>query len=167
MKRFCELVILDVYPFALLRSVLLLEFGFAEEQVINLLRGDSGTDATSGMTSRHFVTIAETPPLHTLSLAELAANQTVSASMKFSWTQSDMANLKLVVTAEDPTFDEATLQKWREEGFNVSYLTFDNSREQYAHTIEHLSDPLALGENYAIVGPLTLAPRFWVHQCPS
>ena len=30
-KRFCELVILDVYPFALLRSVLLLEFGVAEE----------------------------------------------------------------------------------------------------------------------------------------
>ncbi len=87
--------------------------------------------------------------------------------MKFSWTRPDMANLKLVVTAEDPTFDEATLQKWKEEGFNVSYLPFGNSRERYAHTIEHLSDPLALGENYAIVGPLTLAPRFWVHECPS
>ncbi len=78
-----------------------------------------------------------------------------------------MANLKLVVTAEDSTFDEATLQKWREEGFNVTYLPFHNSREQYAHTIEHLSDALALGENYAIVGLLALAPRFWVHQCPN
>lgn len=68
-----------------------------------------------------------------------------------------MANPKLVVTAENPTFDKATLQKWREEGFNISYLPLDNSRERYAHTIEHLSDPLALGENYAIVGLLTLA----------
>ena len=77
--------------------------------------------------------------------------------MKFSWTPSGMATLKLVVTAEGPTFDEATLQKWREEGFNVSYLPFDNSRDRYAHTIEHLSDSLALSESYAIVGLLTLA----------
>ena len=87
--------------------------------------------------------------------------------MKFSWTQSGMANLKVVVTAEGPTFDEATLQKWREEGFNVSYLPFDNSRERYAHTIEHLSDPMALSETYAIVGLLTLAQLFQVHQCRS
>lgn len=87
--------------------------------------------------------------------------------MKFSWTPSGMANSKLVVTAEEPTFDEATLQKWREEGFNVSYLPFDNSRERYAQTIEHLSDPLALGANYAIVGLLAPAPRFRVHKCPS
>ena len=131
------------------------------------MTAERGRYATGGMTLRHFVTIAETPPIHTFSFAKLAANQNASASMKFSWTQSDMANSKLVVTAEDPTFDEAILQKWREEGFDVSYLPFDISREQYTHTIEHLSDPLALGENYAIVGPLTLAPRFWVHQCPS
>lgn len=106
------------------------------------------------MTLRLFVTIAETPPTHTLSFA---ANQTTSVPMKFSWTPSGMANPKLVVTAENPTFDKATLQKWREEGFNISYLPLDNSRERYAHTIEHLSDPLALGENYAIVGLLTLA----------
>ena len=78
-----------------------------------------------------------------------------------------MVRPKLVVTAEELTFDEATLQKWREEGFEVSYLPFDRSREQYAHTIEHLSDPLALGENYAIVGLLAPALYFWVHQCPS
>ena len=78
-----------------------------------------------------------------------------------------MVRPKLVVTAEKLTFDEATLQKWREEGFNVSYLPLDNSREQYAHTIEHLSDPLALSENFAVVGLLTLAPRFQVHQWPS
>lgn len=96
-----------------------------------------------------------------------AANQTASVPMKFSWTPSGMANVKLVVTAEDPTFDEATMQKWREEGFNISYLPLNNSPERYAHTIEHLSDPLALNENYAIVGLLTLAQRFQVHQCQS
>ena len=114
------------------------------------------------MTSRLFVTIAETPPRHTHSFA---ANQTASVPMEFSWTQSSIANVKLVVTAKDPTFDEATLQKWREEGFNVSYLPLDDSRERYAHTIEHLSDPLALSENYAIVGLLTLAQLFQVPQC--
>ena len=78
-----------------------------------------------------------------------------------------MANTKLVVTAEDPTFNEATLQKWREEGFNVSYLPLDDSPERYANTIEHLSDSLALSENYAIVGLLALAQLFQVHQCRS
>ena len=69
-----------------------------------------------------------------------------------------MVRPKLVVTAEDLTSVETTSQKWREEGFEVSYLPFDMSREKYAHAIEHLSDPLRLGENYAIVGPLALAP---------
>ena len=68
-----------------------------------------------------------------------------------------MVRPKLVVTAGDLTSVEATSQKWREEGFEVSYLPFNRSRDQYADAIEHLSDPLALGENYAIVGPLALA----------
>ena len=42
MRRFCEVVILTVDALALLRSVWLLELGLAEEQVIDLLRGDSG-----------------------------------------------------------------------------------------------------------------------------
>ena len=87
--------------------------------------------------------------------------------MKFSWNQGTMVRPKLVVTAEELTFDEATLQNWREEGFEVSHLPFGRSQEQYAHTIEHLSDPLALGENYAIVGLLAPALLFWVHKCPS
>ena len=67
-----------------------------------------------------------------------------------------MTKPKLVITAEDATFDESTLQKWRDEGFTASYLPFETSREQYVHTLEHLSDSLALGENYAIVGLLAL-----------
>ena len=42
MKRFCDLVILTVDALALLRSVWLLELDLAKEQVIDLLRGDSG-----------------------------------------------------------------------------------------------------------------------------
>ena len=87
--------------------------------------------------------------------------------MKVSWNQGTMVRPKLVVTSEELTFDEATLRKWREEGFEVSYLPFDRSREQYTHTIEHLSDPLALDDNFAIVGLLAPAPRFRVHKCPS
>ena len=68
-----------------------------------------------------------------------------------------MAHPKLVVTAEDPTFDEKTLQNWRDEGFDVSYLPFDTSRKQYVEKLNHISDPLGLGDSFAIVGLLALA----------
>lgn len=68
-----------------------------------------------------------------------------------------MAHPKLVVTAEDPTFDEKTLQHWRDEGFDVSYLPFDTSRKQYVEKLYHISDSLGLGDNFAIVGLLALA----------
>ena len=35
----------------------------------------------------------------------------------------------------------------------MSYLPFTSSRNAFVKTLQHLADPLELGEKYAIVGP--------------
>lgn len=76
--------------------------------------------------------------------------------MKFSWSDSSVAQPKVVVTAEDHEFDRNILQNWRAEGFEVSYLLFGGSRKDFVDSLQHLHDRLELGENYAIVGLLAL-----------
>ena len=76
--------------------------------------------------------------------------------MKFSWNDSTVPRPKLVITAQDDEFDQVTIQKWRAEGFEVSYLPFTGSREDYVHYLKHLADPLELGEEFAIIGTLAL-----------
>ena len=76
--------------------------------------------------------------------------------MSFSWNDSTVALPKVVITAQDNEFDQATIQNWRAEGFEVSYLPFTASREDYVHYLQHLADPLELGENFAIIGVLAL-----------
>lgn len=71
--------------------------------------------------------------------------------MKFSWNNASQQP-RVVVTAEDPDFDAVTLQHWRDEGFEVSYLAFTATRKAYVQELHHLADPLELGEKYAIVG---------------
>ena len=58
----------------------------------------------------------------------------------------------LVLTAEAEGIDPLTIQHWREEGFDVSYLPFKGQQKEYIRQIDHLPDPLELGEKYAIVG---------------
>lgn len=76
--------------------------------------------------------------------------------MKFSWSDSSVAQPKVVITAEDDDFDQVTIQKWRAESFEVSYLPLTGSRKDYVHSLQHLADPLELDENFAIVGLLAL-----------
>ena len=59
---------------------------------------------------------------------------------------------RLVLTAEDDSFDQTTIQNWKDEGFQVTYLPFTGSRKQYEQDLHCLPDPLELGEKYAIVG---------------
>lgn len=59
---------------------------------------------------------------------------------------------RLVLTAEDPSFDSVTIQKWKDEGYNVTYLPFTGSRRDFERNLQHLADPLEMGEKYAIVG---------------
>ena len=82
---------------------------------------------------------------------DLPRIHSISAAMKFSWNNSSQQP-RLVVTAEDADFDQTTLQHWREEGFQVSYLPFTATRKAYIQQLHHLADPLELGEKYAIVG---------------
>ena len=72
--------------------------------------------------------------------------------MSFSWNGTALARPKVVITAQDYEFDRATIQNWRAEGFEVSYLPFIGSREDYVHRLQHLADPLDLGEDFAIIG---------------
>ncbi|KAA6413014.1 MAG: hypothetical protein FRX48_02757 [Lasallia pustulata] len=68
--------------------------------------------------------------------------------MKFNWTTGP---LRLVLTAESADFDSVTIQNWKDEGYSVSYLPFVDSRKEYIHKLQHLADPLELGQKYAIV----------------
>ena len=77
----------------------------------------------------------------------------VDHNMRFSWNKDDTTSPRVVLTAEDEDFDPITIRTWKEEGFQVSYLPFKGSRKEYMREIDHLPDPLELGEKYAIVGP--------------
>ena len=63
---------------------------------------------------------------------------------------------RVVLTAEDPDFDPVTIQHWKDEGFEVSYLPLDTTSaatcKAYIQQLQHLADPLELGEKYALVG---------------
>ena len=76
--------------------------------------------------------------------------------MRFFGNDSTLPRPKLVITAQDEQFDPVTLQNWRAEGFEVFYLPFVGSREAYVHYLQHLADPLELGQDFAIIGRLSL-----------
>ena len=66
-----------------------------------------------------------------------------------------MAPLNLIVTAEERDFDPITLQHFRDESFQVTYLPFDASASTakgFEKTLQGLVDPLEEGGKYAIVG---------------
>lgn len=65
-----------------------------------------------------------------------------------------MPQPRLVLTAEDPSFDTVTIQNRKDENYRVSYLPFTGSRRDFEKNLQHLADPLETGEKYAIVGVL-------------
>jgi len=58
---------------------------------------------------------------------------------------------RLHVTAEDDEFDETTLQHWRDEGFDVTYLPMNGGGKPYVAALKNLSNDLALGEVYGVI----------------
>ena len=76
--------------------------------------------------------------------------------MNFSSNHSTVTRPKVIITAKDDEFDQVTIQNWRAEGFEVSYLPYTGSRGDYVRGLQHLADPLELGENFAIIGMLAL-----------
>ena len=64
---------------------------------------------------------------------------------------------RLVVTAEaeDGNFDKVTIDNWKAEGFDVTYLPLStiNTQVKCQKTLQGLSDPLSPGKKYAMIGP--------------
>ena len=76
--------------------------------------------------------------------------------MRFSWNDSTVSRPKVVITAEGDGFDQVTIENWRAEGFEVSYLPLPGSRGDYVHYLQHVADSLELGQDFAIIGMLAL-----------
>ncbi|KAK2807324.1 hypothetical protein FQN50_005479 [Emmonsiellopsis sp. PD_5] len=68
--------------------------------------------------------------------------------MHLSW---ESGRAPLVVTADTADFDPVTLQHFREEGYQVSYLPYNGVQKEYNSQLQMLEDPLELGDKYAIV----------------
>jgi len=73
---------------------------------------------------------------------------TSHSSSKVSWSTNTP---RLVLTSDTDDFDEDILSAFKAEGFNTWYLPYDGDKAGYRRQIEHLADPLELGEQYAIV----------------
>lgn len=74
--------------------------------------------------------------------------------MHFSWHN---LSPRLVITSNSPDFDPTTISHWKEEGFAVAYLQYNGDAKAYRNDLQHLADPLELGDKYAIVGTVLSA----------
>ncbi|KAK5005625.1 hypothetical protein LTR28_007481 [Elasticomyces elasticus] len=58
---------------------------------------------------------------------------------------------RLYITSDTRGFDPMTLEAWRAEGFDVTYLPYDGDVEAYGRVLRRLADEMERGEGYAIV----------------
>lgn len=74
--------------------------------------------------------------------------------MRFSWDKMTAPRRpQLVLAAEDATFDRVTVQHWKEEGFQVTYMACSAwTQKEFESHLQDVSDQLELAEKYAIVG---------------
>ena len=77
------------------------------------------------------------------------SSRTNAAEMHFTW---DSTLPRLVLTSDTPNFDPNTITRWKAEGFAVTYLPYEGDHKAYHNSLQHLADPLELGDKYAIVG---------------
>jgi hypothetical protein len=81
---------------------------------------------------------------------KIRRSSSINASpIRFSWHNQSP---RLVLTSDSPDFDPTTISHWKEEGFAVAYHPYDGDAKSYGNSLQHLADPLELGEKYAIVG---------------
>lgn len=71
------------------------------------------------------------------------------SSFKLSWNTTVP---RIVLTSDTEEFDETIIQNFHEEGFQLAYLAYTGNHADYVSRLQHLQDPLELGEKYAIVG---------------
>ncbi|KAK5080927.1 hypothetical protein LTR05_008243 [Lithohypha guttulata] len=75
--------------------------------------------------------------------------RTDSSRINFNWSQS--VTSRLVITSDTDDFDEEILSHYKEEGFQIWYMPYGGDKAAYQKQLQHLPDPLELGETYAIV----------------
>lgn len=75
--------------------------------------------------------------------------RTNSSRVNFNWSQGIVP--RLVVTSDTDDFDEEILNHFQEEGYHTWYLPYSGDKTAYQRQLQHLADPLDLGETYAIV----------------
>ncbi|KAJ4679019.1 hypothetical protein HRR95_004277 [Exophiala dermatitidis] len=68
-------------------------------------------------------------------------------AVHLSW---DTHKPRLVLTSDTDDFDPTIISHFQEEGFQLSYLVYSGNRSDYLNRLQHLQDPLELGERYAI-----------------
>ena len=71
---------------------------------------------------------------------------------------------KLIIPAETDDFDQVTLQDWRNEGYDVTYLPLNNGGKAYTNQLRSIGDQLSVSESYAIVGK-AFEPRTCATMC--
>lgn len=71
------------------------------------------------------------------------------STFKMSWSTSVP---RIVLTSDTEDFDETIVKHFHEEGFQLAYLAYAGNHSEYTSTLQHLQDPLELGEKYAIIG---------------
>ncbi|KIW95954.1 uncharacterized protein Z519_03020 [Cladophialophora bantiana CBS 173.52] len=69
-------------------------------------------------------------------------------TVHLSWTTTTP---RLVLTSDTEDFDPTIISHFQEEGFQLSYLQYEGDKAAYMAQLQHLQDPLELGERYAIV----------------
>ena len=72
-----------------------------------------------------------------------------SSGLNLSWSTSVP---RLVLTSDTDEFDEIIIQHFLEEGYQLAYLPYKGTHQEYNAQLQHLQDSLELGEKYAIVG---------------
>jgi hypothetical protein len=81
------------------------------------------------------------------------ATQTLSTGNGFL-TSFNTTTPRLYITAETNTaeeFDQVTLKKWSDEGFEVIYLPYGNGGSSYTSRLKDLSRNSHLGESFAVL----------------
>jgi len=74
---------------------------------------------------------------------------TKTSVSRFNWSN---VQPRLVITSDTDDFDQVSIAHFEAEGFQITYVPYLGDKNDYHNKLQHLADPLDMGEKYAIVG---------------
>jgi hypothetical protein len=83
----------------------------------------------------------------------MAATQTLTTGNGFL-TSFNTTTPKLYITAETDTveeFDQVTLRKWRNEGFDVTFIPYGRGGVGYTRELQSISRSMGVGDSFGII----------------